>query len=253
MKYLNKEFYDIFRNRKIIKRIDFFEYFSKQNPNLKKSTFSWRIYDLKQKGIIRSVGRNLYSLSDKFIYKPNSDKEIDKISNIISKNFQLVKYCMWRTGWLNEFTVHQTFENRIILEIEKGLTESVYYFLKDNTNFDLYINPDHKTINYYISESRNAIIIKNLTSRSPIIKLSDKKNIVFPSLEKILVDIFADKLLYLSFQGSELINIFENAINKYSVNYTTMYSYSSRRGVRQDLKQFIKENISFFIEGGSYD
>jgi predicted nucleotidyltransferase component of viral defense system len=67
----------------------------------------------------------------------------------------------------------------------------------------------------YISEEVESIIIKPAISRSPV--LSVNKTPV-PALEKILVDIFCDTVLSYVFGGSEMVHIYKQAFDKYSVN-----------------------------------
>ena len=63
----------------------------------------------------------------------------------------------------------------ILVEVEKEFVESFYYDLKDNFKNDIYLNPDEKAINFYISESNQPLIIKNLITRSPIDKRTERK------------------------------------------------------------------------------
>ena len=63
--------------------------------------------------------------------------------------------------------------------------------------------------------------------------------IIVPTLEKILVDIFADKILFNAYQGSELAFIFNTAYQKYELNLTKLLSYASRRGKQQELSDFL--------------
>jgi hypothetical protein len=160
-----------------------------------------------------------------------------------------VKHCIWNTEWLNEFTQHQSGKKLTIIEIEKDFVESLYYDLKDEFKFDFYINPDEKVIDFYISESQNPVVIKKLITKSPISKRTEKKiNFYTPQLEKILVDIYTEKKLFYFYQGSELVNIYENALKKYTINFSTLFSYAKRRGREQDIRQFMTDNLFHLIK-----
>jgi hypothetical protein len=238
-----------FKERESFSREELFEFFRFFEPNLKEGTFGWRIYDLKNKNIIKSIKRGLYTISYKPKYKPVLSSELIKLTKKVQERFQDVKYCIWETDWLNEFSQHQTGKRILIIEIEKDFVESLYYYLKDTFKHDLYLNPDNKAIEFYISESDFPVVIKKLITRSPIEKRTENKlKVSTPLLEKILVDLFAGEKLFYFYQGSELIHIYENAINNYTINFTKLFSYARRREREQEIKSFIMDNMNHLVK-----
>tara|TARA_R110002111_G_scaffold258980_1_gene328556 strand:- start:120 stop:551 length:432 start_codon:yes stop_codon:yes gene_type:complete len=142
----------------------------------------------------------------------------------------------------------------IVVEVEKEFTESLYYYLNDSLKMDFFLNPDNKEIEFYISESAVPVVIKRLVTRAPISKLKNKKNVVpVATLEKIMVDLFADENLYHFYQGSELINIYEKILERYSINFTKLFSYAKRRKKEQEIKQFMNNHIPNILEDIIYD
>jgi len=238
-----------FKERESFSREELFEFFRFFEPNLKEGTFGWRIYDLKNKNIIKSIKRGLYTISYKPKYKPVLSSELIKLTKKVQEKFQDVKYCIWETDWLNEFSQHQTSKRILIIEIEKDFVESLYYYLKDTFKHDLYLNPDNKAIEFYISESDFPVVIKKLITRSPIGKRTENKlKVSTPLLEKILVDIFAGEKLFYFYQGSELMHIYENAIAHYTINFTKLFSYARRREREQEIKFFIMDNMNYLVK-----
>ena len=238
-----------FKKKEVFSREELYKFFRSYEPELKEGTLGWRIYDLKNKNIIKSVKRGLYTISYKPKYKPVLSSELIKVSKRIQEKFQDVKYCIWETDWLNEFLRHQTGKRILIVEIEKDFTESLYYHLKDTFNHDLYINPDNKAIEFYISESDFPVVIKKLITRSPMEKRTENEiKIPVPSLEKILVDLFAGEKLFYFIQGSELVHIYENAITRYTINFTRLFSYARRREKEQEIKSFLKDNMNDLVK-----
>ena len=238
-----------FKERESFSREELFEFFRFFEPNLKEGTFGWRIYDLKNKNIIKSIKRGLYTISYKPKYKPVLSSELIKLTKKVQEKFQDVKYCIWETDWLNEFSQHQTSKRILIIEIEKDFVESLYYYLKDTFKHDLYLNPDNKAIEFYISESDFPVVIKKLITRSPIGKRTENKlKVSTPLLEKILVDLFAGEKLFYFYQGSELMHIYENAINNYTINFTKLFSYARRREREQEIKSFIMDNMNHLVK-----
>jgi len=238
-----------FKDRDAFSRKDLFDFFRYFEPDLKDGTFGWRIYDLKNKNIIKSIKRGYYTISYKPKYKPEISGDLPKLAKVISERFEDVKYCLWDTDWINEFSQHQSGKKLFVIEIEKDFVESLYYELKDSFRFDLYLNPDEKAIDFYISESQNPIIIKKLITRSPISKRTEKRiKFYTPLLEKILVDLFTESKLFYFYQGAELMHIYENALKNYTLNYTKLFSYAKRREKEQDIKQFMTNHIYHLVK-----
>ena len=248
-KIIENRLIEEFKERESFSREELFEFFRFFEPNLKEGTLGWRIYDLKSKNIIKSIKRGLYTISYKPKYKPVLSSELIKLTKKVQEKFQDVKYCIWETDWLNEFSQHQTSKRILIIEIEKDFVESLYYYLKDTFKHDLYLNPDNKVIEFYISESDFPVVIKKLITRSPIEKRTENNlKVSTPLLEKILVDLFAGKKLFYFYQGSELMHIYENAINNYTINFTTLFSYARRREKEQEIKSFIMDNMNQLVK-----
>jgi hypothetical protein len=156
---------------------------------------------------------------------------------------------MWEITWLNEFALHQTSNSSLFIEIEKGFEESLFYELKDTMYKEVFLNPDKKVINFYIAESNQPIIIKRLLTRAPLSKRTEQRvKFYTPTLEKILVDLFAEEQLFYYFQGSDLMYIYEHAITSYSVNFTRLFSYAKRRERERDTKEFMTNQMFHLVK-----
>ena len=249
LKIVENRLIEEFKNRKYFTRKDLYKFYLFFEPNLKEGTFGWRIYDLKDKNIIRSIKRGLYVISYKPRYKPKTSPALIKLAKRITDKFEDTKHCIWETEWLNEFSQHQASKRIILIEIEKEFIESLYYNLKDSSINELYLNPDDKAIDFYIAESTYPVVIKNLITRSPIFKRTEKRvKFYTPLLEKILVDIFAEEKFFYYLQGTEMIHIYENAIRNYAINFTKLFSYAKRRGREQDIKQFMMNHMYHLVK-----
>ena len=248
-KIIENRLIEEFKDRESFSRNELFEFYKYFEPDLKEGTFGWRIYDLKNKNIIKPLMRGVYTISFKPNYKPGVSQDLLKLAKKINDRFEDIKYCIWETSWLNEFSQHQSGKKIIIIEVEKDFLDSFFYELKKNYKGDVYLTPDEKAINFYVAESIQPIVIKKLVTRSPITKRTEKKiKFHIPFLEKILVDIFSeDKLFYYS-QGAELVHIFENALKSYSVNYTKLFSYAKRRERDNDIKMFLSNNMHYLVK-----
>jgi len=249
-KIIEKNVINKFKGRNSFTRGELFDFFLYSEPDLKKGTFGWRIYALKNKDIIKEVQRGVYTINHKAEFKPLISSKTAKIVREINKKYEGIEYCIWSTACLNEFSQHQSSKQIQIIEIEKEYVESLYFCLKDKFEFNIYLNPDDTIINYYLSEDDAPVIIKKFISRSPIIeKKENKLKIIRPSLEKILVDLYADEKLFYFYRGSELKKIYENALSNYTINFTKLFSYAARRGKKNDIKLYLIKNMGKILKG----
>jgi len=221
-------------------RAELFELISKYDPELNNRTIGWRVFDLKKKNIIHSVGRGIYKISDKLNYAPLPDEEIRKISDYLNKEFYNLEYVIWNSSWLNEFSIHQTFNNFMILEVASDIIESVYFKLLKLGLKEVFMKPGRDDIYYKVLQADKPLIIKALITRSPNQKVN---KIHFPSIEKIIVDIYTDVNIFYMYQGNELETIMQSIFDKYNVNTAKMMNYAKRRNKGEDLKDYLNNNI----------
>jgi len=216
---------------------ELYKFYKEKEPELKIGTFKWRIYKLKEKGVIKNLKRGVYKLGSHKEFVPKISTNIKKLYSSLLKEYPYVEIIIWETSWLNDFINHQPFNSLIIIEVDKDILEPAFYLLKEKRSA-VYINPKKEDIEKYIS-NENAIIVKSIIKGAPNKKI-DKVNI--PKIEKILVDIFFESELFKTYQGQELINIFERIFEEYSVNLTTLLRYARNRNVKEKIINFIIKN-----------
>lgn len=192
-------------------------------------------------GVLHKIGNGLYKLGQETIYYPEITRNIKIVYTKISKQFPYASFCIWYTASLNEFMVHQPGKFLLMVEVEKDAAESVFYFVKE-FHKDVFLNPNEEIYRNYIAGKQSVIIVKTLISEAPVQEIYDVKT---PIIEKILVDLFCDKVVYSSFQGAELRNIFINVFNKYTVNITSLLRYADRRGKKKELESYINQFTNF--------
>ena len=248
-KILENRLIEEFKDKEAFTREELFQFYRYFEPELKEGTFGWRIYDLQNRNIIKPLKRGLYVFSHKIKYKPGISDALFKIAKQLSENFDEVQHCVWDLVWLNEFVQHQSSKSMLFIEVEKGFEESVFYFLKDKWKNEVFLNPDENVIDFYITASNKPVIVKKLLTRAPLIERTEKKvEFYTPSLEKILVDIFAEKHLFHYLHGGELMHIYENALNRYAINYTKLFSYAKRRERESEIKQFMTNHMFHLVK-----
>lgn len=192
---------------------------------------------LKRNNTIKEVEKNKYIIVTKNVYKYNEENIENRIYKLIQKEYPKIDMIVWNTKILNEFTLHYAVNNYIIVEVEKMAIELVVNLLKEHFGKKITV-----TTSKILSENKEMflneeqiIIVKQLISKSPLEKIENKKYI---TIEKIMVDLYVDKL-YISFQGKELENIYENIFEKYDVNFKKLIKYASLRTDINKYKELI--------------
>lgn len=239
--YITEQLKKEFAGQHTFSRQDLFDFYRRFDSSLKDTTFRWRIYDLKKKKIISPISRDLFSFTHKPVFRPEVTDPERKLITKLLKEFPGLKACIWSTQILSEFMLHQPGRSITIIEVEKDALETVFHFLKDSNMRDLYLIPEQKELDFYVYEGSAATIVEALVSKAPIQKL---KKIPVPTLEKIVVDIFTDRMLFATYQGSELGNIIDKAYQKYQLDFTRLFSYAKRRRKETDLMEFLSNHTS---------
>jgi hypothetical protein len=222
------------------------EYYQRTRSNFKESAFKWRIHDLKQKGLISSVKRGMYAFQARPAFQPDVSSRLKKMFKEVKNEFPYTRCCTWETRWLNELMLHQPGRNMLLVEVESEAAQAVFHFLHDrDKKGNIYFKPAKKEIEHYIAAKNQSIIIKPLITQAPV---KEMKDVTTAKLEKILVDLFIETSLFSAYQGQELVTIFENAYERFSINISTLFRYAGRRRRGEQLKHFLLENKIIPVE-----
>lgn len=214
------------------------DFYSSKDQEVKTTTVNWRIYKLVQEGIITRVSRGEFKLGFGKSYFPGLSNKQISLYRKLKTEFPFLSICIWNTSVINEFMLHQPGRFYNLVEVEKEGMESLFYFLKDK-NMPVYLDPSPELIRRYVTDEKNPWIVKLLVSESPTQEIN---GITTVTLEKILVDIFCDPLLFDAQQGSEMDQIFKESFEKYAISESKMLRYASRRRKKQELEIYLNEN-----------
>ena len=200
------------------------------------------MYSLVQMGLLNRIGRGKFITGEGKNFIPEVSPKMKAINSKLKKEFPYLKICIWNTSALNEFMVHQPGRFYLLIEVEKDATQSIFYFLKE-ANYSVFIDPTSDLLEKYLPSKKESLIIRSLVSEAPI---QNVKGINTASLEKILVDVYCDEVIFSSQQGAEMRKLFIEALNKYSVNENRMLRYADRRRKKEELDQFVKTISNFW-------
>ncbi len=235
---------DYFGHQKTFTKQELQDFYEREKDYTESDLF-WAVYDLKRKNVIKSVDENTYKLVDERLrsFEPILSDRLLKVNELINEFDADMKYCIWESNWLNNLSIHQAIHNLIIVELESDAVEFVFYHLHDKLTervFSYTTKADGVLLDKYIFEAKNPIIIKKIITKAPLKKIQQTPHPIFiPKLEKILVDLFCDNALLIAYKGAEQERIFEKAINKYQINFYTMFSYAKRRNQDTELRKYL--------------
>jgi hypothetical protein len=188
-----------------------------------------------QSGILNRIGRGKFAIGQNRVYVPEISSRIKSIHSKLKKEFPYLRMCIWNTSSLNKFMIHQPGRFYILIEVEKEAAQSVFFYLKGH-KFSVFIEPTKDLIEKYLPDEKETLIVKSLVSEAPLQTIG---RINSPTIEKILVDIFCDDVIFSAQQGSEMRTIFKEAFNKYTVNESRMMRYADRRRKKENFREYL--------------
>ena len=194
-----------------------------------------------KEGVLQRIGRGKFTLGESRKYIPEISSVTKSIFKNLKNEFPYANLCVWNTSALNEFMQHQPNRFFLLVETDKETTNSAFYFLRDLDSYlekkSVFIEPDKDILEKYVINEKEVIVIKSLISEAPSQKISEVET---ATIEKMLVDIFCDDVIFSAQQGVEMRTIFKEAFSKYTINQSKMLRYADRRKKKEELNQFVK-------------
>ncbi|MEI6289442.1 MAG: DUF6577 family protein [Chloroflexota bacterium] len=218
-------------------------FYARFEPKLTEQTFRRIVYALEKRQALTPIAAGIYAIHEngappsKKNYVPVLSQSHQALKQMLQETFPYLETQSWETGMLGEWMIHQPANNQIILETEREACESVFNTLQQKYSGQVFLEPDRAMMERYILPLPESILITHLITQSPRKKIG---GLVFPRLEKILVDVFVDSDKFFAFQGEELVHIFENSFAAYWISEKTLSRYAGRRKVATRLMEFIE-------------
>lgn len=138
-----------FASHRTISKKDLVARILKDFPNLKESSINVYLSKLKKEGTLINPTRGIYALKRKEEFHPVVDTKLKRLFTKIKKDYPFIDFCVWNTIWLNDLMRHQPFKYYTIVELEKDVTQSVFYKLKDQGK-QVFLKPDAETFELYM-------------------------------------------------------------------------------------------------------
>lgn len=212
-------------------REDFIAAFERKNKNRTKASGRYRFQKLLSNGEIYRVGRNQYRMAEdsKSHYSYHYSELSLDIAKKIEALYPELDFRIFELVQLNEFVNHQIAHNVIFIFVESELGSYVFDSLKERYIGKILLNPSIETFHQYWSD--NMIVIKKLVSESP----KGEGAVWETRLEKMLVDLVADKLLLSSVSSGEYDGIFHQAFRDFYIDESRLFRYASRRNAKSKI------------------
>lgn len=229
-----------FKSKAVFETQDIIAFYEQKEKNIKLTTVNWRIYTFIQKGILKRIGRGKFTLGEEKNFIPEISSATKSIFKKLKAEFPFANLCVWNTSVLNEFMLHQPNQFFVLVETDKETTNAVFYFLREIKK-SVFIEPTKDILEKYVVNESEVFIIKPLVTEAPTQNINGVET---ASIEKMLVDIFCDDVIFSAQQGTEMRTIFKNAFDKYTINQNKMLRYADRRSKRRT-KSICKNNFKF--------
>jgi len=204
--------------------------------SMNKSQIAYELQKMLDMGNIVHVGWNKYAIkSDKIIYNHIYSDIANNVARIINDKFYDLKFQIFELVQLNSFVNHLFGHNVIFVYVENEFQEYVFDTLRNEYPGRVMFRPNLKEYYRYVMEDE--IVILRLPTETP------KGNEVFwhVRLEKMIVDIFTDKIVSKIVSDGEKENIIKGVLEDYYFDEDMMYRYAKRKGVEKKLKKELEK------------
>lgn len=234
------ELVSFLKQNQLVSTQQLLEFYRTFEPDIKVTTLRWRIYHLKQAGVIYTPKRGMYALQGKKAFQPEQTEKMRNLAQAIQAKYPYANFSIYPTEWLADLAEHVYQSRNIILEVDADALNSVFHFVKERYP-NVYLCPDQGMYDLYISPREENIIVNRLYVDAPLNRVEG--NYHLPKLEKLLVDLIINDPLILPVGESDVKSVVTNAREKYNVNYSTLLRYAKKRHISKKLTSFgLKES-----------
>jgi len=224
---------------RIYSRNGLIEILRNENKDLNDATFRWMLYNMLLHNRLFRVGYDEYTISERHIlpeYRPLYTEDVLRVKNLLEEKYPELSFVMFESVVLNEFLNHQIAQNTVYVQVEKDLSTYIFDILKQELGGMVLYKPNRTEFSRYWT--RGCVVVLELISQAPL-SPSQPHEI---TIEKMLVDIIADKSIEATYSPAELPEIFRNIRKNYRVDAKKMNRYAGRRGKAKIIEQYMRGN-----------
>jgi hypothetical protein len=214
---------------------------ARKHAGLSKASYSFQLDKLLKAGQLVRVGHNAYQVSGKqsntysYAYSDISCR----IAEILIKRYPLVDFRIFEMVQLNDFVNHLLAHNTIFVSAENDVLDFVFNTLQAEYPGKVLLRPSLDGYHRYRTD--DMIVLERLLTEAP---RGDQSARWHTSLEKLLVDVVADKFIRSSISPSEYEFIFQDAFELYTIDERKMFRYARRRNAEKKIRKIIAEQTN---------
>ena len=237
--FWDEKIIDKFKNGKTYSHKEIVDMLKCEKPDMAYNTYHWAIHRLINLGLLEHKGYDSYSLkeeTDFHEYYPSYSEKSTDLIKVISQKYPHVRFTVFETILMNDFLNHLIVQNTIFLQVEKESSIFIFRYLQDNGYQNIMYKPDKE--DYQLYWSRDSIIITDMISEAPI--RSNHPHAIM--LEKMLVDMRADKLINSTYSQAEFPYVIEQVKHHYKLDETRLLRYARRRNREGEMKKYLERS-----------
>ena len=209
-------------------------------PSLQKSTLQWALGDMLEQGKLVKDGYNSYRLpreQEKATYSPQYSEQAMQLKDKLLEKYPYSAFVVFETVLMNEFLNHLIAQNTIFIQAEKEESIFVFRALQELGYENVLYKPSPKDFTLYWIP--NCIVVTDMISEAPLGR--EKPHDII--LEKMLVDMYCDKIITGTFSKSEYSDVLTQAAKEYRIDATKMLRYARRRNREKELSELFTKCI----------
>ena len=211
--------------------------FRSDRPDLSDGSYLWAIDGLLKDGILRKNGYDEYVVATGISlpeYQPAYSEKALALTETLSQRFPRVSFTVFETVLLNEFLNHLIAQNTLFIHAEKESSIFLFRYLQEQGQRGLLYKPSKRDFSLYWE--KDTVVVADLTTEAPL--RADAPHAV--CLEKLLVDIYADKLISTTYSKAEYPSVLEQAMEHYRLDRAKMLRYARRRNKEKELRALLE-------------
>jgi hypothetical protein len=207
-------------------------------PQMRDSSYHWAVCGMLKSGSLTKIARNVYVVQNerkKPVYRPAYSDLAAKLISQVSDKYPSVHFTVFETALMNDFLNHLVAQNTVYIQMENDVSVFVFRFLQELGYDHLLYKPNKD--DYALYWKKDCIVVTDLISEAPL-SASAPHEIC---LEKMLVDMYCDKLISSAYSKSEYPEVLRQAMETYHIESTKMMRYARRRGREDEMKKILEE------------
>lgn len=202
------------------------QYAQTLEPNVSMHSLVNILNRMVRQGKLQRLQRGVYAKAKQNIWRVVLGEQEKAVYDLVHTQFPLIKLCAYNGETFAPLQHHLAFNQATYMEVERDSVETVFHCLQD-AGYEVYRTPNAQMMYDYADIKKKIVIVKPLVTQAPLKK---QNGYYVPMLEKILVDIHADKDFFYM-QGIEASYMTETARQLYMLNEEKLQRYAKRRNI----------------------